>query len=142
MAAPGEAADAAPSAGSTGPNYPEINLPVLTEERAGAGDALRFYGCNRLRGERPAYCDEAPSPQAVASLSALAEEPERVPQAWLAFELQRPDPELARIRAEGCPPNDGVINNVFVPNSNPNLQGAAGMLGTLAQDSTSANGCD
>lgn len=56
-------------------------------------------------------------------------------KAWADFELQQPDLALARILAEGCPPNDGVINDVFVPTDNPYLQGAASMVGSLSANS-------
>lgn len=133
-ALPGETADAAPLTGRRN-DIPEIDLPVFAEpearQRAATETALRGLACNRLGRERPGWCDEAvadvidgPEPPA------FAEQPVMAPKEWAAFEL----PE----REEWCGQSDGVIRDVFVADSNPYRQGAAGAVGTLATDSLSA----
>ncbi|WP_084395791.1 hypothetical protein [Henriciella aquimarina] len=141
IAAPGETADAAPSAGDE-TAFPELDFPMPSTQEDKTVTALRAFRCNQYGKDRPDFCsDEADAIEAPAP-PAFAEEPDMAPKEWARFALERPDPAVQRIIAEGCPPQDGVIQDVFTGSSNPNLQGAAGMVGMLAGDSGSGLRCD
>ena len=134
IAATGEATDAAPPVASdeTADNR---DLPVLSEREVRAAAALRAFSCNRSGMARPAYCPDetdgveaAPGPVAEAGVIASKE--------WADFEIRKPDPEVRRIMAEDCPPQDGVINDLVVQDTSTYYrQGAHSGAGSLSRNS-------
>lgn len=134
LAAPGETADAVlPQAGAD--TDAEETTPALRQPAEQAITALQAFRCNRLGADRPVDCPDVEDAILPVTKPAFAEEPDMKPKAWADFEVPQQDLALARLLAEGCPPNDGVINDVFVPTDNPYLQGAGSMTGSLSANS-------
>ncbi|MEQ9315192.1 MAG: hypothetical protein RLN72_05025 [Henriciella sp.] len=134
IAAPDETADAQTSTDAV-PALPSPPSPDVDQATA----ALQAFRCNRFGDDRPAFCDDQADPIKAVSQPAFAEQPNMIPKAWASFEIQQADMALTRLLAEDCPVSDGVINDVFVATTNPNLQGAASAVGSLSAGSAEPN---
>ena len=132
----GEVADAA-QAESQSNALPEMANPVPGPQMEQAVDALRAVRCNQFGKARPADCDDVP--EILNIRDDLVDAPDITPKEWEAFEIYRPDPEIQRIQAEGCPPGGGVIKDVFTHDTTYYRQGAHAAAGSLSANSVNKN---
>ena len=114
-----------------------MSNPVPDPQMEQAVDALRTFRCNPFGKVRPAGCDDVPEILAVGE--DLEDVPAAAPKSWAAFVLDRPDPAIQRIQAEGCEPKDGVIDDVFTQDTTYYRQGAHAGAGSLSKNSVNQN---
>lgn len=127
----GEASDATPVL--PGPaSSAEADFPVLTEPTRQVSEALKAFQCAKAGAPKPNFCGSVQ--QITLKEPSLSPEPV-LPTEWASFVVERRDPAIQRLQAEGCPPQDGVIRDVFTQDTTSYRQGAHAGVGSLAAGS-------